>query len=169
MKKFKALATSALLGCISFSSIQASTLNGETTVRIISPLNMAPGNAGLRFGAIIPNSSTAGTIAISAVDGSETCINVLCYNSDRGAAEYNISGEDGKTVSISVSPTSTLSGIDVSSFGNSMTSTLHTSVASVVFDPNGEATFNVGGVLTIAPSQSIGAYAGSFIVSVNYQ
>lgn len=169
MKKIKALTISLLLGTIPVPPAQATSLNGDASVNIISPLNMAPANAGLRFGAIIPSSISIGTITISAIDGSETCVNVVCYASDRGAAEYNISGEDGKTVNISVSPTSTLSGDEISNFGNSMTSTLHTNVTSVIFDPTGDASFNVGGVLTIAPSQSIGTYSGSFVVSVNYQ
>ena len=133
MKIIQLLKLFALTGCLFAPASHALTHNGEATVRIITPLDISLGNDGLRFGAIVPDPASPGTITISAVDGSETCVNVVCAASDRGAASYYLAGESGKAVNISVSASVSLSGIEGSNFGHSMTSTLVANVASLAW------------------------------------
>ena len=97
MKNFKTLLATAAIALVAVPVAQAATVTGDSSARIITPLNISAGNAGLRFGDIVPDASAAGTVEIAASNGAETCTTVVCLTSDRGAAAFNVTGEAGKS------------------------------------------------------------------------
>lgn len=169
MKHFKALLATVAIAAVATPLAHAATVTGDSSARIITPLNITAGNAGLRFGDIVPDASAAGTVAIAASNGAETCTTVVCLTSDRGAAAFNVTGEAGKSFTVSVPSSVTLNGTEASNTGQSMSSTLASSSATATLDAGGAAAFNVGGTLTVTANQAVGAYSGSFVVTVDYQ
>lgn len=169
MKNSSKILAVAAVALMAVPVAHAATVTSDATARIITPLNISAGNSGLRFGEIVADASNNGTVTIAASNGQETCTTVQCLTSDRGAAAFNVTGEAQKTFTVSVPNSVTLNGTEASNTGQSMSSTLVASTATETLDNNGAASFNVGGTLTVGAAQAVGAYSGSFVVTIDYQ
>jgi hypothetical protein len=159
-----ALAASAVLAAsLVPAAAQAATDSAEARARVLAALTLTNTSA-LEFGAVVA-SGTAGTVQI-AVGGGRTCAGGITCSGTVSAAGFDVTGGTASEfVTINADPSVTLAGPG----GNTMTASLIESSNLVQLDATGEASFTVGGTLTVAASQAQGNYVGNFDVTADYQ
>jgi Mat/Ecp fimbriae major subunit len=159
-----ALAASAVLAAaLAPASAQAATDSAEARARILAALTLSNTSA-LEFGAIVA-AAGGGTVQI-APGGGRTCGGSITCSGTVSAAGFDVTGGTaGEFVSVNAVPSVTLNGPG----GNTMTASLTESAAVVQLDATGEASFTVGGTLTVAANQAQGNYVGNFNVTADYQ
>lgn len=167
MKNVKYIAAAALLALVASPAAHAVTADGTGTANIVAPLAIA-NTAGLRFGDIAPDVNNSGTVEIETDDDKVCAANLTCFNtSPTGAAAFDVTGADGVSYDITVPANVTLAGAGTAA-GQNMTATLVGSKASGTL-ASGADSFTVGGTLTVGANQTVGAYSGTFTVTVEYQ
>ncbi len=167
MKNLKLALAAMAIAAVSAPIAHAVTADGTGTANIVAPLAIS-NSAGLRFGDIAPNVSAAGVVTI-ATDDTKTCAAALtCFTtSTTGAAAFTVSGFSGAAYDITVPATVQLDGQGPAT-GQSMSASLTGSKASGTL-VGGTDSFTVGGALTVGANQAVGAYSGTFTVTVEYQ
>lgn len=159
--KIKILALAATASLFGFqSAAHAATASASAAANILSPIAVTK-TSDLDFGKIIAG-ATASTVTLTGAGGF-TCGAGLTCSGTHNAAAFNVTGSTGEIVTVT-SDTS----VNLISGGNSMSASLTPSATSLTL-AGGAASFNVGGVLSVAGNQAAGAYAGTFNVTVNYQ
>jgi hypothetical protein len=116
----------------------------------------------LDFGSIA-ESGAGGTVTLTPA-GALTCGSGLVCSGTTETPNFDIQGQAGATVNISL----TSSTISLTSGANSMSVALASSSATQVLNGSGVGTFDVGGTLTVAANQAVGTYGGSLEVQVAY-
>ncbi len=173
MTTFKILLASTMLVGVAapaFAQTSSATTTGTTT--IIRPVTISK-TADLSFGRIVRPSSSTSTVALT--DASDTVTasgnGLVLSGIATSRAKYNINGEGGQAVSITVPANFT------------MTHTNTTDTLVVTLDPDltasetldstlgnaGTKALNIGGSFPLATTTVTGAYSGTFNVSVAYQ
>lgn len=121
----------------------------------------------LRFGAVVPGTSggtvTLGTNGTRTATGTVVLPPQLAY----GAASFNVLGSPNSVFTLTLPASLTLiraGGLETMTVSNFVSSPSGTGT----LNSGGTATVNVGARLTIAANQVLGAYSGSFNVTVGY-
>lgn len=163
----------AALGAISFASAAnaAATATATATAEVLDTLTLTA-DSPLDFGLIAAN--TGGTVTVNA-DSTVAKTGDLVSTGTRSPAAFTVVGSAGTTVGLTL-PTSastlTLQGWTGAGAAPTMSLAGFNSNPGGAFQLNattGDATFNVGGTLTVAGNQAPGVYSGTFDVSVEYQ
>lgn len=168
--KINYLIISVIVLVIASHTLQAQSVSAGAD--IVSPISLTE-NTALHFGSMFAGVS-GGTCVLSASGvrtqtGTVVLVNVGTTPQN---ATYNVGGKENATYSISL-PTS----FKVNFMSNSMTvssiKAFPTSVGTTesltgTLNASGVDFFGVGGTLNIDPEQVVGAYTGSFTVTVAY-
>ncbi|TPG56490.1 DUF4402 domain-containing protein [Sphingomonas glacialis] len=144
------------------SGVSAAPGAARASVQILRPVAVTK-TADLMFGTVLPATSTA-TVAIRQ-DGVRTCGSPLrCYGTP-SAGRFHVVGVSGQIVCISLATTRvTLTD----GAAHTMTANLSLSTSSLAL-AGGSGDFGIAGVLSVKANQAEGAYAGQYVVSVDYQ
>ncbi len=143
------------------------SVSGSATAAIIRPIAIAA-TASLRFG-VIARPSTAGTLTVSTTGAVSTTGGVTGSNAiNQGAlgaraGTFRVTGEPGASFGVVLPPTAT-----VTAPGGSMTISLFT-VGALAGSAVGTLDIAVGGTLSVKANQTVGAYSGTYQITVTYQ
>jgi hypothetical protein len=166
----------ALLSVLAIASPALAQSSASTTgtgsITIIRPLTLTK-NADLKFGTVVRPSSGSGTVTVSnagarAVTGT---IVGLSSGDTPQASQFTVAGEGGQSVSVTIPATFTMTdGTDILTVttSNNLTGSASAQTLSNALGTAGSLAFNIGGVVTVTSTQSIGAYTGTFTVAAAY-
>ena len=163
----KILISAGALAALALSTPAFAANNSATanaTVNLVSPLTLT-NTSGLNFGTLV-GPFNGETVEVSK-SGIRNCGGLTCSgNAVVSAANFDVSkGTANQGLTVTVDPTATLTG----SVSGSLTVDLSTDLPTgVTTDTNGNATFGVGGSLTIPAATADGVYSGQFNVQVDY-
>lgn len=159
-----------------------SSTSAHASAEIIYPIVLSATNATINFGNIIPPSSndgSTGTVTVAMNSGISYQYSDMDPGSQRGtvgAASFSVTGEGGFNYTVSTPTVTSYSsspswGSMTLTFPTSPTATYPTSALTLSNTaPNqGSGTFNVGGMLTVPSSQTVGAYSATIALTVQYQ
>jgi hypothetical protein len=153
------------------SGNDAQAAEGTATATIGSPIGVSA-VSDLAFGTIIPASATAGTVIINPDTGARSLTGgVTLVNSTYGPALFAVIGPAKRPFHVDL-PNNTIT-ISSPAGGTMQVKNFTTSSdlngsKNGKFDAAGNASFKVGGTLTVAANQATGLYTGTFTVNVNY-
>lgn len=158
----------ALAGAIAAAAMvstgaNAATVNADATVNILAAVELEQ-TAVLDFGVV--GGSVAGTVTIDPVAGDTAGCSpgLMCAGTSRPGA-FTVEAANNYNVSISVAPSTSLTGPGAPMALNSLTPSATTVLgAGATLVP-----FYVGGVLSINASQVAGTYTGQYNVTADYQ
>ena len=164
-----ALTTVAALTLVSTASAAQNSAQTSATAKanIISPITLTKVvGADLNFGDVVPG-GTAGTVVVDSAAARTSTGGVSLGNGAAvAAAAFTVGGANNATYTI------TLPGapITVTSGANTMTVTGFTSspAATGTLSATGTGALTVGGTLNVGINQAVGAYSGTFNVTVAY-
>ena len=169
-KVLQVLASGAALSTLAAHAHAQNVATGTATgsVTIVQPITIT-NTAGLQFGKLArPSSAASVTITpagavtrtgISGVGTQTTSAAAFGVGGD-GAAVFSIAGPSGGTFSMLAGTSGT---IVVTTSLSAATGTLSGTSGSA-----GTTSFTVGGVMPLAANQTVGAYSGTFNVTVTY-
>jgi Mat/Ecp fimbriae major subunit len=162
VKTFKRALVAAMLSgaCFAASSAQAASASASARAKILSDIALT-NSTDLDYGTIVP--AVAISIVTISPAGARTCGAGLTCLASASAANFDIAGTTGQTVTISVP-----SSVTLTSGSDTMLSTLLASTPLVTIAA-GAGSFSVGGILFVGASQAEGDYTGTFTATVNYQ
>jgi hypothetical protein len=145
---------------------------------VVLPLTLAK-NSDLDFGTVVASPTVAGTVAISADDGSRAVTGgvVGVLSATGGRAVFTGAGSANQQVVLTLQAPAVLANGSNTITVNSMT--FDSAAASTVvagnqtttrtIDGSGSFTVGVGGNFAIAANQANGVYSAPFIVTAQYQ
>lgn len=158
-----AMAASVAVASIGFSTqANAASATFDASANIQTAIQITNA-ANLNFANIVPSSSAAGTVLIN-TSGGRTCDPALSCAGTTAAAEFDVIGSDGATYSITLPSAANIA----SGPNNMLVDGFVSSVGAVGTLTGGSETFNVGGTLNVGINQAVGAYTGTFSVTVEY-
>jgi len=171
--KMKIIAVVAVMIAATGTMFAQVSATGDATANILAALGVV-NNSDLNWGDITPDGTSATVVSMSA-DASGTRTDdgggAIMLSSDEGSsAEFELSGEAAETVDLSF----TSSSISLSNGTDNMAAELYftgglgTTTSSETLT-GGNATFYVGGDLTVGAGQASGAYTTTFEVNAQYQ
>ena len=139
--------------------------SANATVNIVSPLTLTK-KTDLNFGTVI--GPFAGEKVEVSTAGLRNCSTLTCSgNASVSAANFAVSGGTAsQPLTVTVDTSTTLTGSVSGSLTLDLTTDVPTGVAT---DTSGNATFGVGGSITIPSTTADGVYSGNFNVTVQYQ
>jgi hypothetical protein len=141
---------------------QGATATANASATIITPLSITK-TLDLSFGNISVGALAGGTIALTAANArtaTGTCSFQLLPVST--VATFDITGAPGANLLVTLPASSTISNGAVTM---TIDNYAHDAPATIV---GGALTFHVGGILNVNAAQAIGAYTGTFDVTINY-
>ena len=159
-------AAGSILAASSLSAAQNSaTTSANANARIVAPIAIAK-TVDLNFGDVVPG-GTVGTVIVDAA-GARTSAGGASLGSSTGvaAAAFNVTGASNATYAITL-PAGT---ITVTGPTSTMTVGTFTSSPSLTgtISAAGTQALTVGGTLNVGVNQAVGAYTGTFSVTVTY-
>lgn len=156
--QMKKIALAAAIAAVLPTSAFAATDQGEATATVVAPITIThDALATLDFGAF---AAAAGQVIVSPAGvGSTSGITQL---GTVAADNFDVAGDAGRSFSIVTTGGSVSNGTDTMAFSTSVAS------ATGALDGTGNATFDVGGTLTVAGTESAGTYTGSYDATVEY-
>jgi len=171
-KSLRLVAVGTALAAASFatSASAAASATATATAEILQSLTLTADSA-LDFGQIAAN--TGGTVTVNA-DSTVSQTGSVVWTGTRTPSAFTVTGSKGANVLVSL-PTSAstlyLGGNTASPDQMTLDQFNANPVGGVVqLDATtGQASFNVGGRLSVASAQTAGTYSGTFVVSVEYQ
>ncbi|HET7606243.1 MAG TPA: DUF4402 domain-containing protein [Sphingomicrobium sp.] len=140
----------------------AATQSANATVNIVSPLTLTKG-ADLNFGTIV--GPFAGEVVHVPLSGARTCGGLTCSGTWSPAA-FSVTGTAGQQLALTIPDSITLNRAGGGSLSVDVTSD---KPANPTLDSGGNASFTVGGQLTIPAGTLDGVYTNTFDVTANYQ
>jgi hypothetical protein len=154
MKKIVlAAAVAALLPTSAF----AATDQGEATALVVSPITITHRvGAVLDFGAFAAASGQV-SVDTAGVGSTSGVVQLGTVSADA----FDVSGDFNRSFSIATNSGSVTNGTDTMTFTT-------TAAASGMLDGTGNASFSVGGTLTVGGTESAGTYTGSYDATVEY-
>lgn len=164
MKKLHVLAATAAV--IAAPAVAApgdtSTAQGAATAEVVAPITLTHATgASLNFGTFTTGDA-GGTVAVDqAGAGSATGEVTLLSGSVEAADAFDVEGDANRTFTITTAAGSVTNGTDTMNFTTD-------AATSGALDAAGEASFSVGGTLSVAGGESAGTYTGSYSVTVAY-
>ncbi len=144
------------------ASGNTSTATGSATATIVEPIVLThTSGAALGFGRF--TTGTGGSVTVSAAGvGSVGGDVAFVPGSTNSADAFTVTGDAGRSFSISTGSGSVTDGTTSISF------TTSASAATGTLSAGGTAGFSVGGQLTLAGTEAAGAYAGTYSATVTY-
>ena len=163
MKKITFILLALISGTAFAQNSAEAKATADVNAEIISPIKISDGTA-LDFGRIIGNVA-GGTVTVStASERTADNDDLLAPSTSVQAASFKVTAADTYNYSINI-PTINLTGE-----GDAMAVTFDSSLGNEnVLGTGSEQTLNVGGDLTVNPSQAEGAYTGTVEVTVSYE
>ena len=151
----------ALITGTTFAQNGTANETATATADVVSVISIVK-DFDLNFGKVI--TGTAGTVIIGQ-DGTRSTSSTADYVTSTAtkAAKFTITAEQGYTYSIGLVNT-TLTGA-----GDPMSFTLDPSLSAAGNAGNVDKELFIGGTLTVASTQAVGAYAGEVVVTVAYE
>jgi hypothetical protein len=165
MKKLLISAGAVAALALSTPAFAANTASANATVNIVSPLQLT-NNTGLNFGTVV--GPFAGEVVHVDLAGVRTCPGTLTCsgNASVSAASFSLEGTPLQGVSLTIPDSVTLNG----SVSGTLTVDMSTDKpANPTLDASGDASFSIGGKLTIPAGTVDGVYSNTFSVTANYQ
>lgn len=159
--------TSVTLALFAATAAQAQfdsdTASGSASANVVTAISIT-NTAGLDFGDLVAG-ATSGTVVMTAAGvRTSTGGTTLGNPGAAAAAGFAVAGDPAATYAITL-PTS----ITVTSGGDTMTvDTFTTPAATGTLDGTGNDTIAVGATLQVGVAQAVGAYTGTFDVTVAY-
>ena len=165
---FTVLSLTALLPAAHAANTASAT--ATATANIVRGLTIA-NTQGLNFGRIVPNEGGVVTVSVKGERSSSDSAMLIPDSYDKPtAAAFDVTGDGGHNFQILLPETATIKSendkMEVSKFVCSLGDS---STLSGDLNELGTQNFTVGANLTVAASQAVGAYAGTFDVTVTYQ
>ena len=150
---------------VSTPALAANTAPANATVNIVSPLTLTK-KTDLNFGTVI--GPFAGETVEVATDGTRNCSTLTCSgNAVVSAANFAVSGGTAsQPLTVTVDKSAVLNGSVSGTLNLDLTTDVPTGIST---DTSGNATFGVGGSITIPAATVDGVYSGTFNVTVQYQ
>ena len=149
---------------ISFGQSSA-TANANAGANILKPIAIT-NTQDLDFGDII--SQTTGFTVIVTTAGTRSASNATAILTAVGEqATFSVTGQENQTFKVTLPASVSITDGGVNSM--SIAGFNHDLGATPVLDGTGNATLNVGAVLTVGAAQAAGAYTGTFDVTVVYE
>lgn len=151
---------------------QVGTVNGTGSATIVQPITIAvvAGNGGLmKFGNIAVDATTGGTVLLAAADASRTPggeVTLPAVTGDVQTASFTITGVEDYAYSLTL-PDDT--DVVLEGAGDDMPVTSFTQDGSTGVLVGGTETITVGATLNVNGGQTVGAYSGSFTITVQYE
>lgn len=163
--RIAALGAALAVGSLATSAHAAATATATATAEVLETLTLNAVDP-LNFGQIAANAG--GTVTVNA-DSTVASSGSLISTGTRAPATFTVTGSGNTMVAVTLPS----SAVNLTRTGGTETMSL----AAFNSNPNGAfqlsaagtGTFAVGGTLTVAASQTPGAYSGTFPVSVEYQ
>lgn len=187
MKKVLSLALAAACMTVAGSALALNNATGNTTIRIITPLNVTDGDS-LDFGTVAQINGAACDVTITpdATNGTRSTGGCDLINPPTGGddATWSVTGEPGFAYDLTLSAVTTMTGpgapITVDNFTvydgatvtpftgppNGTTGTI--APAGLVLNGAGLDVFSVGGQAHLAASQVPGFYTGTYNLLASY-
>ncbi|MBA3678075.1 MAG: DUF4402 domain-containing protein [Sphingosinicella sp.] len=165
MNKFVkiALATTLVAGFAAPAFAQSNSATANSSVSIIIPISITK-STDLLFGTVAKPLTGSGTVAVNASTGTRTVGGgVVGMTSTTGRATFTVTGDTTRAFTATVPANFTLGN---GTPGDNITVALTSDVPAAL--TAGSATIGVGGSFSLAAAQTVGAYTGSFAVSVAY-
>ena len=163
MKNLK-LALSAATAMIAVSAqASAETASFDASATILEALVLAK-QADLAFASIVPDSTNAGTVVVSAA-GARTCDAALTCSGTVSAADFDVTGTSGATYSLTLPGSANITSGANTMLVDTFTSSLTGGTGTLT---GGSDSFQIGATLNVGANQAAGAYTGSFNVTVEY-
>lgn len=167
MKKITLITAIAMIA-ITANSFGQETATGTSTTAVVAAISIAM-ETDLAFGNVTENGS-GGTITIPAESGAVATGGggaLPVAGTPVSAGSFTVTGEAGKVFDITLAgTTATLIGVVVTNLIE--VTGLETSAATgTIGQPT--ATFYVGGIITLAATQIVDTYTGTYDVTVQYQ
>ena len=141
------------------SGERAEAITGNASAQIAIPVTIAETTA-LDHGTVVASGSL-GTVTISTAGARGFTGGVTGLGGSPTQGVFAVTGETNNAFTTTMDPTSSLTGP-----GTAMIATLSNDAPTNL--TTGSATVNVGSSLAVAASQTPGAYAGTFSITVNY-
>ena len=163
-----ALTALALVSTPANAQVVASS-QANAHARIVQPLTLT-GVRDLNLGTIVLSGTGPYTDTVEITQaGVFSCgANVTCSGTTQ-TAQYEATGTQGQTLTVSVSPTIALEN-QTNTLAPDLTLTVNPpAVGSVVLDSAGEVTFDIGGSIEVSDTTADGVYLGTFDVEADYQ
>lgn len=174
--KFFAIAALFLGFSVNAMSQNTATVNASASAKLIKPISIEK-NLDLLFGDIILNGSAVSTVVFTTSSDEPTYTGSAAKyasTSTRNRAKFTVDGETGAKYSITINDGAdgTANQVTLSKGGDNMVVDLvHNKIAeaNVISATDAENEIFVGGTLKIAANQALGAYSGTFNVTVAYE
>lgn len=145
----------------------ATATDGSADAVIVSPITITHvTGATLNFGTIVPDTAGSSVVEID-TSGAGSVLSgdaVVVDNTSWSADSFDVTGDASRGFSISTTGGTVDSGTNSMSF----TTTYESTNGSGSLDANGEASFDVGGELTVGANQAAGTYTGTYSATVTY-
>jgi hypothetical protein len=141
------------------------TASGSTPSMTINKELSMTNPVALSFGRFVRPPTTNGTVTITSAGGRGVAGGVVLLPSTFSRAQYNLTGEAGQQIAVTVPGTFTMA-----SGANTLTVTTNNTAVGItaLSSPGGAYAFYVGGGFTLTPTTPSGLYTGTFNVSVAY-
>lgn len=163
MKKFAVLAAVAAFATSAPAFAQDNQADGSATAEVVAPITLTHvAGASLNFGTF--TAGTGGTVVVARNGGgSSTGDVVLLAGSTESSDEFTVEGDADRRFSI------TTGNSNVTHTDGTTTMAFTTDArGNHTLDTAGDADFTVGGTLTVGADQLAGDYAGTYVVTVDY-
>jgi hypothetical protein len=170
---FTALSLTALLPAAHatpVANVNTATATATATANILRGLTLAKAYD-LNFGQIVPNGGGVVTVSTAGARTSTDAAMLIpeSYDQPRAAA-FNVTGDGGHSFSITLPTSATITKGDASMTVNNFQSSLGASgTLSGSLNASVTQSFTVGADLWVAGTQAVGAYTGTFPVTVTYE
>lgn len=144
------------------ASGNTSSANGSATATIVSPIVLThTSGAALGFGRF--TTGTGGSVTVSAVGAGSVGGDVAFVPGSTNSADaFTVTGDAARSFSITTGAGTVSNGTDTINFSTSA------SASSSTLSAGGTGSFTVGGSMTLAGTESAGAYTGSYSATVTY-
>jgi hypothetical protein len=148
----------------------AGSTSGLGVARVFRPINVT-NSTGLAFGSIVRPSTGAGSVSIDAATGQRTVVGTGSIGAgapNPTRAAYLVTGEGGQAFSLSVPQSFQMTGPGSPLTVNLAPTASGAQTLSSTPGSAGTFSFGVGGSFSTAASTAIGAYQGTYTVTVQY-
>lgn len=150
-----------------YNQSPASGDTGVAVATVFRPISLSK-NSNLSFGRFMKPTSGAGSVTVTPA-GSRELTNVVAVPTPAaGSASYTVEGEGGRSISLSIPASFTMTGPGGPLTVQTLTDAQPAPVLSAGTGMGGSYGFQVGGALTLNSSTKSGGYTGSFAVTVSY-
>lgn len=162
----------ALVALTSPAAAQSASTTGAGSITIVRPLTITK-TSDMKFGTVTRPTTGSGTVTLSNAGARSVSggITALAAGDTPTAAAFNISGEGGQSISVTIPTSFTMANGADNLTVNTTNDLIGSAAAQTLSNAAGAAgtlAFAVGGSVAISSTQASGAYTGSFTVSAAY-